>query len=448
MIFKHLEYDDLLSVKRANEQWLDLLGDIIKSKIVVLNGRNKDYFQSFHCNQFKVCKSTIAFRKDEDLRVKIKRLVLFNPFMIFDLQNLDSLLELTILSTVDYCNASNHVIFKLKNLQSVDLNFHKATGTEFILETPNLTRLLTSSTVDHLSSIKPLHPHSIKMVRCHTATADKISRFINLEELDCCIFNYQYQVVFSNLKSLRKINMCVDQTSSNTYFQTKLLEIDGLKIRYKNVDLTSDPMNNYQMVSVQHAVIYSADLQIYMGYIDFIDSLIASKLVIGELDNVSLELIRKLKNLKTLAVSGCVNDETKWIELLSASKSLNEIIINSAVDLKYLNLIPKYCESLYNLEISGVDCGDWILELKYLKQLKTARLFDFSLFKTMTKRLYYLKKIQSAGIYKIESTNGIVTCYVNDKIISNEPGHVFKHTIYLMHFWSDLFSMDYVKPII
>ena len=160
IIFEYLEYDDLLSVKRANERWLDLLGDIIKSKIVVLNVREDDYCPSFHCNQFKVCKSTIAFRQDKDLRTKIKRLILFDPFMNFNLENLDSLIELTIRSTVDYCSASNHIIFKLKNLQSIDLDFYEATGAEFVLETPNLTRLLTSREVDHLSSIKVLHPQS------------------------------------------------------------------------------------------------------------------------------------------------------------------------------------------------------------------------------------------------------------------------------------------------
>ena len=447
MIFKHLEYDDLLSVKRANERWLDLVGDIIKSKIVVLNGRDDDYCQSFHCNQFKVCKSTISFRLDKDLRTKIKRLVLFNPFILFDLQNLDNLVELTIQSTVDYCNASNRVIFKLKNLQSVDLYFHKATGTQFILETPNLTRLLTSREVDHLSSIELLHPQSIKMVQCHKATVDKISRFTNLQELDCTIFNYA--MIFNHLKSLRKINMYEDRANNNAYFQTKLLEIDGLKISYKNVDLTSDPMNDVQMVSAYYSMIDSTDLQSYMEYVDFIaDGLIASELSIGEFDNLSLELIRKLKNLNRLTISCCVNDETKWIELLSASKLLNDITIDSAVDLKYLNLIPEYCESLYHLEINEVDFGDWILELKYLKKFWTAQLFDFSFFKKMIKRLFYLKKVNFAIIYKIESTNGIVTCSVNDKIISLERKPAFKHTIDLMHFWSDLFSMEYVKPTI
>ena len=280
------------------------------------------------------------------------------------------------------------------------------------------------------------------MVRCHTATVNKISRFANLEELDCCNFNYP--LIFSHLKSLRKINMCAAEANHNEYFQTKLLEIDGLKIRYKNVDLTSDPMNDDQMVSVDYIVIGSTDLQIYMRYIDFIDGLIASELSIEEFDNLSLELIRKLKNLNSLCISNCVNDETKWIELLSTSKSLNEISIDGAIDLKYLNLIPKYCRSLHFIDIDGVDFGDWILELKYLKEFCANQLFDFSFFKKMIKRLYYLKKIRS-DTYKIESMNGIVTCSVNGKIILSERAHVFKPAIDLMHFWNDLFSLDYIN---
>lgn len=156
-----------------------------------------------------------------------------------------------------------------------------------------------------------------------------------------------------------------------------------------------------------------------------------------------------MKGLNTLYVLHRLADESKWIELLSVSK-LNRIVINSVVEMKYLNAIAEHCSKhLYHLEVNDFTDGGWILRLKYLKQFKSKCLLDLELFKSMVKQLAYLNKVEFFDIYKVDikDPQSKIQFSLNNLTVLSEPKSVFLRILDSISFYSDLFNLEFLSEI-
>lgn len=301
-IFGHLEYDDLLMVKKANIGWLNLVRCFIESRRVVVNqSTSRDYGCSFHSTEYLICNSTICFRMNTDLHCSIRDMILFHPFVLFSLTNFDNLQNLKIMLSSSF-RKSKPSIFKLQNLKFLSLNANSTQevnqtlyySQDITLETPNLTKLKTN--ID-LNCFTIIHPRSIRMLLCRR-TSSAIKSMTNLEELNCFCFDIVDDLLahLKNLKFLIFFQWIGHLPSTIQYIEYNLSTNSNLKVYYKRIDFNQNPMKDDELLQTSNEYLDDQSLQVYTKFVDSIkETLNQIRLEIRQLENVSIEIIRLLK---------------------------------------------------------------------------------------------------------------------------------------------------------
>ena len=457
-ILHYLEYDDLIVIKNAYQKWNvaqgkaaqsgiartdwnALVQSIIERKTVVLNGTDKDYESSYYSNLYLISRSAIGFRFCTELHSTIKTLVLFHPYILFDLINFDNLTYLVIevgLSTKE----SNSVTLKLKNLDRLALKFSKSLETYFYLDLPRLSFIGTNVS---LNSFLFVHPHSVKKLFC-SFTESSMKQFINLECFHA--YNFNSDDLLEKFHNLNWFDFCSakDLVKVNQQIEKALIVNPSLKAHFRNIRINSNlnPLQDGKLIKASADLLSDSNVELYDKYGVFLgNSYRHRQLEIKDFNKFSLQNIQKLKSLKKLVILNKITDDEKFEKLLSLPL-LDEIAIRSSVDQKYLTMLAN-CKFLEYLKMDVFSAGDWLLKLKYLKDFETKTPVDLEFFKKMMKTMYYLNKISIGGIYSIKLSNGIVQCSIKDELILNEPKRMFLETIDLFNYWSDLFHLDIIK---
>ena len=439
-IFDLLEYDDLLILIHVNENWTDLVIQVIKSKIVVSNETKEDYETSYFNNQYLVSKSASAFKENMFLHSIIKKLVIFKPLALFNLTNFDNLTSLEIEIDPNFKKINQPIFLALKNLKVFsfcsEMNLSNLVRiNSFILELPNLDYL-------NLNTFEIMHPNSIKKFQCLELTP-LVRQFKCVEEL--IVFDFRrVDNLFEDLKFLKSFIFCYsneDLDSTIRYLEAKQLINKNLKVFYKNIDIISNPHQQNEVIEATANCVNDEDLEVYFRFIDFIKKgdFRPFLIQIKNLDNLPVEMLKLMENINTLFFFGEITDDQKFIQLISLP-SLKKINITIIIGQNHLDLIPLHCKSLRNLEIDHFQNGSFILKLKYLKEFKCKQLISLEFFKVMIKKLYYLKKIEFKDSYEIEIEDGVVQCLFKNEIVLRQPKCVFMQRICLINSWSKIFN--------
>ena len=442
-IFKFLEYDDLLNLKKIFVELKDLVPLYVESRRVVINQGNESFGQSYFSNEYLVSKSLIRFRLNSDMHLAIKRLVLYNPLRFYHLKSFDNLTSLNIESYTIF-KGPNRIMISLKNLVDFEALISDNDGEfTFVLETPKLAKFFVNFDLDQLQI---LHPRSVKTA--YSPTLDEsVKQMVNLETLETFHYGiHDIHNLFGDLKRLKKFVFFEREENLNVineHFRFVQLANPNLKIFYKEIDINANPMQDTQLTRTSDRYLDDESLVIYQKYVDACDeNLNHGELRIEDFQNLSVELVRKLGLLKDLQVLGEITDDEKWRELLKRPH-LNRLTIRSSVKEEQLNMIPEHCPFANFVQITSFDGGDWLLRLKYLQELKTDVLFDFELLKKLIRQNCYLKLIKVSASYRINIENGVVECTTKGEIVLREPRPVFLQTINLVDVWSDLFHSEF-----
>ena len=445
-IFKFLEFDDLLNLKSVLDFLNDLVRLHIESRTVVINQGNENYGRSAFSSDYLVGKSLVRLRLNQDMHVCLKKLVLFNPPTLFSLTGFDNLIYLKINSVLDF-RSSSRVIFRLRNLESFTFELQSDPDMHVVLEAPKLSYLKTHH---DLARYKIIHPRSIRVLDC-LRIRPIVRQMTNLETLDTCTFVISETVaIFDELKHLRKfifyerdssLDVLEDLNEINEFLQSVLTAKPNLKIYFKEIDFNSNPLQN-DLEDCSDWTLDDDSLSIYQRYIHAVDRYLSHvKLKIRDFESLSVELIRKMTLLERLHVLGTIGDDAKWIELLKLPE-LTKVKIKTAAEEDQLRLIPEHCPFVTVLEVASFRGGDWVLQLRCLKQFKTDLLFDFELFKRMIKELRDLKLIRLTESYQIKIDDAAVECLSDRVVVLREPKFVFLQTVQLASCWGDLFSFE------
>ena len=447
-IFDYLEYNDLLIIVRVNEEWKDLVMSIIKSKVVVVNENKEDYESSYFSKKYIIAKSQIVFKQNTDLHMNITNLVLFYPSTLFNLKNFDNLIELVIRLNSNLKISNQKFFLKLKNLEQLSVFFDPTNNLRsaypainFILELPKLSYFTTNV---ELNYFQILYANSVKYFSC-SKTTSLIKQFKCLEKLSAMVF-LRIDDLFEDLISLKSFIFYRSNEDLNAiihYLQSKQAINKNLTIYYKQIDHLSNPHQQNEIVNSDSSFLTDQEMQVYFTFIDFIkdDHLNQKEIRISNLDNLPVEVLKLMIFFRKLKFSSKTIDEEKWIKLLAAPK-LVEINLTSIIAQNHLDLIPVHCKQLRCLEINDFENGQFILALKFLKQLKTKQLIDIQLFKNIIMTLYYLNTIEMSDFYKIEIDKNVVRCFLNDKIVLKKSKSDFIQIICLSDYWSDIFLID------
>ena len=257
-IFDYLEFDDLLLIEHANEDWTDIVALVIKSKVVVVNERNEDYESSYFSKEFLVSKSMLAFKKNIDLQFNIKELVLNRPLTLFNLKNFDNLTNLKITLDSNLKKVNQPIFFTLENL--TDLTIEGFLNTNLVLETSKLSYLY----VNDLSNIKIMFPHTIRWLNCSKSTSS-INQFSYLEGLVCFRF-FRVDNLFEDLKFLKSFSFfksgISDLLSDIDYLESKQAINENLKVYYKRINLVSNPHQQNEIVNSNSFFLTDQDMQV------------------------------------------------------------------------------------------------------------------------------------------------------------------------------------------
>lgn len=448
-VFKFLEYDDLLSLKSVLIFLNDLVLLHIGSKTVVVNQNRASYRPLPFTSRYLLSRSLVGLRANSDMHPAIKKLVLYNPWMLFDLTGFDNLVDLTIESGQPFRSRSQ-LVFRLVNLERFSAVI-SANESNIVLETPKMSYFKFNSSLDPLR-FQIIHPDSIKEAIC-LKIEPIVYKMVNLVSLTVYWFKIGTggRYFFNKLKHLQQFSFFEsedDLNTTNEHLQSVLNANKSLKIFYKNIDISSNALQDAALERTSDVSLFGRHLETYQRYVDAIrDHLHHSTLKIKDFASLSVELIWKASDLESLHVLSAISDNAKWIELLKLPK-LTELIIKSSVEKEQLHLIPYYCPSITSLEIASFRTGHWVLRLKCLEEFQSRLLFDFELFKKMVERLQYLRSIKASDSCEIKIENEVIECLWKGMVVLSEPRAVFLQTIQVLRNWGDLFNFELdLKPV-
>ena len=440
-IFKFLEYDDLLILKKICGELKDLLSLCVQSKTVVINQDKEEYDRSRFSSKYLVGKSLIGFRMRSDMHPDIKKLVLHNPFALFSLTSFDNLTELRIESTASF-NRPNRITIRLKNLESFTVNIN-CSEVSIVLDAPKLSVLFYCSNIDRLEIT---HPGSIKRANSWRI-GPIVKQMVNLQSLEVYYFkSSEAGSLFDDLKRLKNFHFHKredDLNVTNERLRSALQSNPNLRIFYKRIDTNSNhALQDAQLDRASNHSLDDQNLAVYQKYTNAINErLNHDELQIRDFQRLSVEFVRKLTGLKSLHVLGAIVDGEKWIELLKRP-DFARLTIKSTLQEGQLNLIPEHCPFASFAKIASFQRGDWVLRLKFLEEFRTDVLFDFELLKKMIQQLHYLKLIRAKS-YKIKIEDAVVECISNGDVVFREPKSVFLQTIELVNGWDMLFNSEF-----
>lgn len=440
-IFRFLEYDDLLNLNKVYGELKDLLSRYVESRTVVINQSKESYLRSAFSNEYLLSHSLIRLQMNSDMHLSIKKLVLYNPFRLYNLRNFDNLTSLTIEATANL-KLQGQFMISLKNLENFDTLISNSSGVSIVLEAPKLVKFYVDLDLDQLQI---LHPRSVK-----TASSPRLCRtvkeMVNLERLE----TYDFAIsdagnFFGDLKRLRQFVFFKrddDLNITNEYLRSAQLANPNLRIFFKTVDINSNALQDAELDQISDLFLNDQSLAVYQKYVDVLDeSLNHLVLQIHDLQSLPAALLRNLTPLEDLQIVGEINDGEKWCELLKLPK-LFRLTINATLKQEQLELIPEHCPFVTYLEITPFECGDWLLRLKYLEEFRTDLRFDFELLKRMVRQFYRLKVLRVES-YEIKIEDAVVECISNGDVVLREPKPVFLQTIESVDLWSELFEPEF-----
>ena len=422
-----------------------MVEEITRTRVVLINNtsRNDDLivYKLFHSEQcvymgeFLVGRSLVNFRINSELHRNIRRLIIFNPKVLENLSNFDSLHHLEVIAIGELKRPrTSSVLFAFTNVEIINFNIRTTFDVKYILDTPKLKYLKTNLSLNYL---KVMHPETLQELTCpNNHLAEHL--FVNLRVFRCLHF-YSFAGSLDTLSSLEEFhfyNMTMDFHEIQHFFDN----FNNLRVYYKNFRLEDDPIESHEVRSIPIHSLEDAHLETCDTFADLVAPLLQSELNVRHLDSRSLNVIRQLTNLKALIVSGTVTSREKFIELMMASQ-LEQIEINCSLDQALLNEIPTYSPYLTRFKITNCNDIRFIFRLKYLKTLITTQFFEFVLLRRLLTEFRYLRMIQ-ISFFKMEILNDRVLCKIDTICNLDESKDIFIQTIYSINSWTALFELE------
>lgn len=211
LIFNFLDYDDLLVVRTIDETWNNIVLKILSTKTVLINDFQPDdilVHRFYHTNQLVdiggallLGHSITNFRINSYVHSKIKQLIIYNPRVIENMSNFDSLIHFELfVKTSTKRSRSEQVLFSLPNVETIYFDIRVNTQ-KYILNTPKLRKFRTNLTFE---SCKLMYPETIEELMAnsnqffqHNFTRLKVFR---------CIHFFANSKCFDSLRSLKEFH--------------------------------------------------------------------------------------------------------------------------------------------------------------------------------------------------------------------------------------------------
>lgn len=208
VIFRYLNYDDLLVLRKVNERFNDLVGYVLGRSVVWIKASEdcssalKLFGSDDECVQVDRClvgRSVTGFRLNPDAMVHIKKLIVPDPYLCNKLSTLDSLVHLEI-GEQGSIKSSSSIFLKAPNLQV--LNVSRSPALSFVLDCPKLAKLKTNNDLNYLTV---MFPASIELLSGARANMDKIIQFTNLKKFVCGYLDFSGSSVRQVLEKLTRL---------------------------------------------------------------------------------------------------------------------------------------------------------------------------------------------------------------------------------------------------
>lgn len=449
-IFNYLSFDDLMSVKEVDDNFMLLVQDVIKSsKIVLINERLQNsvfvhqLFDSGVIIDFEDCligKSFINFHINQKIHHKINKLILLDPNKLSNLIGFHNLVYLEIILT-SYTDKRNETILKMDNLRAFSFVNRKGSSLNFILDLPKLRCLKVNVS---LINFKFMYPNTIEELSC--INNHSIEQFENLRIINCISLDIYGELTgIRQFKFLEKFHFLslsarTNQNSVNQFFET---DNENLVVSYKSFNLIAEPLSNPLILNISMKNLNDFNLEIYDRHLNqLVHPLVQTELKIENLDERSLDILRKLVYLETLIITGEINNENKWISILT-SRFLTDLQLKCRINQNLLEIIPLFCKHLTKLEIRYFDgIPNWIFELTNLTTLVSNFFFEFKLLKLLLIKLKKLKHIKIV-FCNFEISTDRVMCRFNyeDSFYLDEDKQVFIQILDSVNEWSKIFEL-------
>lgn len=302
-----------------------------------------------------------------------------------------------------------------------DFSFKKV---PIILACPVLNKIVTDINLD---CFRMKYPNSIEEIVCEENSLS-LSHYKNLRKFTCLYFNHNYSGFLYSLKNLKEFHFYKFDDSSFLN-----LSFNQIKVFYKNVEFLPNQTLQGSLKKLSISTLNDSSMEFYSRNFKLLsksNQLIQSELRTSNFKYINSELIEKLANIKIFHINYDESDKSRYLEVFKVC-NLDKLIVRSPfvlIDQAFLDLIPKFNPMLTYLKVDDFENLKFLLELKYLKVLKTEQFFDFELVKKMFDCLHYLKTIEiliTVDIYKFKLADNQITCSYNHEIFLEEPKQLF-----------------------
>lgn len=331
-------------------------------------------------------------------------------------------------------------VFKREEMNGIYLNLPKLKILYFItdfsfkkisifLSCPQLAKLITDLNVD---CFKFKYPNSIEEIICEENNFLSY-QFKNLKKLTCYYFNHNFTPMLYNLKNLKEFHFHkIDEIFIN-------LNIDGVKIYYKNVEFQSNQTIQMNLRKLSAFALNDCSLDFYTKNSKLLcpnNGLIQRELRTNSFKHTSMDVINKLINLKVFYINYDDSDKNKYQEIFKIT-NLDRLIIRSpfaSIDQRFLDSIPVFNSMITFLKVDDFENLKFLLQLRWLKTFKTEQFFDFELVKRMFDNLHDLRSIEiliTVDIYKFKlNDQDQIICSYNHESFLEESKQQFINSDY------------------
>ena len=448
-----------------NRRFSDLVDALLsRSTVWVKPDTNELVHEMFYANTFVtvencfVCESAVNFKLNIQLHSKIRQLILSDPYLLSDLSSLDNLRHLEIVPKATLKKSSG-IVLKAINLQVLNVKLYGkmnifqadqngSTDFTITLATPSLKCLKADIPLKYF---KFLYPNSIEYAKL-ISNCRAVNELENLRKLEVGKFDLLNTAIFHKLVYLKEFGFYYSTANQKANEFLNTMNRTDLKIIYRKINLNANPIADEEVSWFRSTYFNERNLKVYNKYKEFIDSNLTryDYLYVENLDDFSIDLIRKLANIRYLHYGTREFDDHKWLNLLN-KPCLQTLVIYYYIDQKHLDMLPKHCKFLTWLDIGDYENLNFLLDLYYFKKLICYKFFEFGLLKKLIDKLDDLEELRidiGAHSYKIKIVRNDVQCWFNSELKLKESKRTFASTAGSLSNWGDIFCGDVLEHVV